>query len=90
MDKKIVGLLGAAAVLTAAGAAQAAAPAQTELAPAASYRDLLQPVPNAVAMLKSDDARSAEKTAGETRLAHHHHHHHHRRHHHHHHHHHHG
>ena len=88
MDKKIAALLGAAAALTAVGSAQAAAPAQTELAPAASYRDLLQPVPNAVAALKSDDARAAEKVGGETRLAAHHHHHHHRRHHHHHHHHH--
>ena len=61
MDKKIAALLGAAAALTAVGGAQAAAPAQTELAPAASYRDLLQPVPNAVAALKSDDARAAEK-----------------------------
>jgi hypothetical protein len=90
MDKKIAGLLGAAAVLTAAGGAQAATPAQTELSPAASYRDLLEPVPNAVAVLKSDDARAADKAVGETRLAYHHHHHHHRRHHHHHHHHHHG
>jgi hypothetical protein len=90
MDKKIAGLLGAAAALTAAGGAQAAVPAQTELAPAASYRDLLQPVPNAVAALKTDDERAAEKAVGETRLAWHHHHHHHhwRRHHHHHHHHH--
>ena len=40
MDKKLAGLLGAAAALTAVSGAQAAAPAQsTEAAPAASYRE---------------------------------------------------
>ena len=56
MDKKIAGLLGAAAALTAVNSAQAAAPsAQPE--PAASYRDLLDPVPNALSMLKAEDAQ---------------------------------
>jgi hypothetical protein len=92
MDKRIAGLLGAAAALTAVNSAQAATPTQEAgRAPAASYRELLDPVPNAVAALKADDAEQTGAPArGKTRLAyhHHHHHHHHRRHHHHHHHHH--
>jgi hypothetical protein len=97
MDKKIAGLLGAAAALTTVTGVAQAAPAQsTELAPAMSYQDLLDPIPNAVPLLKADDARLARTPANtETRLAqisvqigHHHHHHHVRRHHHHHHHHH--
>ena len=97
MDKKIVCLLGAAAALTTVTTAAQAAPAQnTELSPATDYRDLLNPIPNALPVLKSDDARLARSRANETtRLAqvsvqvgHHHHHHHARRHHHHHHHHH--
>jgi hypothetical protein len=93
MDKKIAGLLGAAGALTAVSSAQAAAPA-SGLEPAATYRDLLEPVPNALALLKNEDAQGADtRSDGQTRLAqhHHHHHHHHRwwrryRHHHHHHH----
>jgi hypothetical protein len=78
MDKRIAGLLGAAAALTAMNGAQAAAPSQsTELAPPASYRELLDPVPNALVALKSDDARHTQRPAsGETQLAYHHHHHH--------------
>jgi hypothetical protein len=99
LDKKIAGLLGAAAALTTVTAAHAATAAQTT-EPAASYRDLLNPVANPLTTLKADDARLAQKTdatADETRMAqvfyeHHHHHHHvrrrHRYHHHHHHHHH--
>jgi hypothetical protein len=99
MDKKIVGLLGAAAALTAVSGVQAAtAPQGTELAPATNYADLLQPVSNPVEALKADDARLGQQSAaGEqiaqisVQLGHHHHHHHHHRvivHHHHHHHHH--
>ena len=93
MDKRIAGLLGAAAALTAVNSAQAATPTQEAgLAPAASYRELLDPIPNAVAALKADNAeQTGAPASGETRLAYHHHHHHHhrwRRHHHHHHHHH--
>jgi hypothetical protein len=95
MDKKIAGLLGAAAALTAANSAQAAAPS-AQLEPAASYRDLLEPVPNALAMLKAEDAQgTTSQSNGQTQLAeypwwrrhyrHHHHHHHHNHHHHHHH-----
>ncbi len=96
MDKKIAGLLGAAAALTTMTAAQRAiaepAPSATNL----SYRDLLEPVPNALAALKADDARLAKENEANVQVAqyyyHHHHHHHHyrrppHRHHHHHHHH---
>lgn len=82
MDKKIAGLLGAAAALTTMTAAAQAAPAQnTELSPAMSYRDLLNPIPNAVPLLQADDARLARERDAVTRLAqisvqigHHHHH----------------
>jgi len=93
MDKRIAGLLGAAAALTTVTAAQAAAPAQTT--EPTSYRDLLNPVPNAVAALKADEARMAEQrpaeATNEMQVAQvlyrreHHHHHHFREHHHHHH-----
>jgi hypothetical protein len=97
MDKKIAGLLGAAAALTTmTGAAQAAPAQSTEASAVRSYRDLLDPIPNAGPLLKADDARLAQQRPNEaTRLAqvsiqlgHHHHHHHGRvnRHHHHHHH----
>jgi hypothetical protein len=99
MDKRIAGLLGAAAAITTVSGVQAATPPTTELAPATNYADLLQPVPNPVAALKADDARLARQSATGERVAqisvqvgHHHHHHHHHRavvvHHHHHHHHH--
>ena len=91
MDKKIAGLLGAAATLATVSGAQAGAPPQAnEPAAATSYRDLLNPVPNAVAALQADERQLAEKRAGETQTAqiiirrryyyhHHHHHHHHHR-----------
>jgi hypothetical protein len=82
MDKKIAGLLGAAAALTTMSAANAGVPSQSsELAPATSYRDLLDAIPNPIASLKADDARLAETQPAEgTQVAqnyHHHHHHHH-------------
>ena len=84
MDKKIAGLLGAAAALATVGGANAATEVQgTPQNPATAYRELLNPVPNAVAALKADDARrEAEarnvKTAQiSVQLGHHHHHHHH-------------
>jgi hypothetical protein len=83
MDKKIAGLLGAAAALATVGGANAATEVQgTPQNPASAYRELLNPVPNAVAALKADDARrEAEarnvKTAQiSVQLGHHHHHHH--------------
>jgi hypothetical protein len=82
MDKKIAGLLGAAAALAAVGSANAGTEAQgNPQNPAAGYRELLNPVPNAVAALRADDARrEAEarnvKTAQvSVQLGHHHHHH---------------
>lgn len=86
MDKKVAGLLGAAAALTAMTAAAQATPAQnSELAPATSYRDLLDPIPNALPTLRADDARLAQRSAEEVaqisvQLGHHHHHHHHHHH----------
>jgi len=85
MDKKIAGLLGAAAALTTMTAANAGvASRSSELAPATSYRDLLDPIPNPIASLRADDVRLAETPAAEgtegTQVAqnyHHHHHHHH-------------
>lgn len=76
MDKKIAGLLGAAAALTAVSAASAA----TGPAPATSYRDLLEPVPNALAALRADEARNGNSPTSEgvrvaqTVIVHHHHH----------------
>ena len=84
MDKRIAGLLGAAAALATVGGANAATEVQgTPQNPASAYRELLNPVPNAVAALKADDARrDAEarnvKTAQvSVQFGHHHHHHHH-------------
>jgi hypothetical protein len=79
MDKKIAGLLGAAAALTAVTAAQATPAPQ--LAQATSYRDLLEPVANAVPTLKAEDARRADRSTSEVaqisvQVGHHHHHHH--------------
>ena len=85
MDKRIAGLFGAAATLTALSSGANAAQTQpSEPLAAASYRDLLEPVPNALALLKADDARRAETPlAGDVQVAqavivrdHHHHHHH--------------
>jgi len=89
MDKKLAGLLGAAAALTTLGGAQAApAPVQT-LPAAANYSDLLEPVPNAASILAADDQRVQDQQPTVQLAQYHHHHHHHvvirRRHHHHHH-----
>jgi hypothetical protein len=96
MDKKIAGLVGAISSIAAMTAVQAApSPNVTEVSSARSYAELLQPIPNAVALLQAAKAADAERAKTETeqgsnvKLAwhHHHHHHHHRYHHHHHHHH---
>jgi len=79
MDKKLAGLLGAAAALTTMSAAQAPARAP-ELPQATGYRDLLDPIPNALPLLKADDQRMAQNGATRTAqvvIGHHHHHHHH-------------
>jgi hypothetical protein len=99
MEKRIAGLLGAVAALGAMSAVQAAPTPQapTDTLRANSFAELLEPIPNAPAVLKAMDDQNAPPAAGNVELAqlyyHHHHHHHHfwrrwRRHHHHHHHHH--
>jgi hypothetical protein len=77
MDKKIAGLLGAAAALATVSGANATEVQGNAPNPAASYRDLLNPVPNALEALKADDARLAGTPADEVKLAQDHHHHHH-------------
>ena len=79
MDTKLAGLLGAAAALTTMTAAQAAPARGPELPEATSYRDLLDPIPNALPLLKTDDERLAQSGAIRTAqvvIGHHHHHHH--------------
>ena len=82
MDKKIAGLLGAAAAFATVGSANATEMQGGTPSPAASYRDLLNPVPNALEALKIDDARLASGSADGVQMAqvtigvgHHHHHH---------------
>ena len=78
MDKRIAGLLGAAAALTTMTAAQAAVAEPTQSAPPASYRDLLEPIPDALHALKADDARlAAERNQVNEHVAQYYHHHHH-------------
>ncbi|HEY2532295.1 MAG TPA: hypothetical protein VGJ20_30930 [Xanthobacteraceae bacterium] len=80
MDKKIAGLLGVAAAVGAVTGAQAAPAQRPQLAVPSSYKDLLEPVPNALALLKADDAARAQTgPAARVELVqyHHHHHHHH-------------
>jgi hypothetical protein len=82
MDKKIAGLLGAVAALSTANTAQASpapTPAQMGVLEASSYANLLEPIPNAAAILKAVDERgptSAAKNEFQLARAHHHHHHH--------------
>jgi hypothetical protein len=86
MDKRIDGLLGAAAAFTAVSGANATDVQGTPSSPVASYRDLLNPVSNALDALKADDARRASAPAAEELaqvtigVGHHHHHHHHHHH----------
>lgn len=79
MDKKIAGLLGAAAAVATVGGANATEAPGTPQNPATSYRELLNPVPNAVAALKADDTQRTNSSQPDVKLAqyHHHHHHHH-------------
>jgi hypothetical protein len=70
MDKKIAGLLGAAAALTTMNAVQSALAKAVQNAPPTSYRDLLESVPDALNALKADDARiAATKTQGGEQVA---------------------
>jgi hypothetical protein len=86
MDKKIVGLAGAMTSLASMHAAEAAlVQNDTEIMNPRSYSELLQPIPNAVTLLKAVDRANAARAEAEAkrkpRLAqyyyHHHHHHHH-------------
>src|ERR1700681_1539364 len=88
MEKKIAGLLGAMATLGAFNAAEAVpipSPAPTDILRANSFADLLEPIPNAAALLQAvDESRPAASADGNVQLAqlhyhhhpHHHHHHH--------------
>jgi len=67
MDKKLAGLLGAAAALTTMTAAKAAPAVGPEFPQVSSHRDLLDPIPNALPLLKADDQRLAQN--GGTRTA---------------------
>lgn len=100
MDKTIIGVVGAVAGLASLdGAAQAATvTAPGELKAAQSFADLLDPIPNAVSLLRAADLAAARTAQNEPAtdetvqvaqvyISHHHHHHHRYRHHHHHHHH---
>jgi hypothetical protein len=91
---KVVGIVGAVSGLAALDGAQAAAldtPNTTGLIAAKSYAELLEPIPNALAVLRAVDAAEAARSAqaaptdADVTLVQYHHHHHHRvRHHHHH------
>ena len=100
MDKRVVGVIGAiTGQASLDGAAQAAAPAtpNPDAMNARSFAQLLDPIPNAVAMLQAADAAAAARDGAvqdDVQVAqvyvvphHHHHHHRYRRYHHHHHHH---
>jgi hypothetical protein len=82
MEKKIAGLLGAMATLGAFNAAQAApTPAPSDVLRANSFAELLEPIPNAAALLQAVDESGPVSSASDNiQLAqyyHHHHHHHH-------------
>ena len=85
MEKKIAGLLGAMATLGAFNAAQAApmpSPAPTDVLRANSFADLLEPIPNAAALLQAVDESAPVSSADDNvQLAQYHHHHHHHHHH---------
>ncbi len=82
MDKTLAGLLGAVGALAAISpthAATAVHPSLDETMQAASYADLLKPIPNATALLKASDAQLAEAPQAEVMAVQYHHHHHHHR-----------
>jgi hypothetical protein len=85
MEKKIAGLLGAAAALGTFNAAQAApTPDLTQTLRASSFAELLQPIPNAAALLQAIDEQGPAKSVdGNVQVAQYYHHHHHHHHHHH-------
>ena len=83
MDKKVVGLVGAVTALVVPEAAQALpanSPSISEVMNVQSYAELLDPVPNARALLREADAAAAQQPKVEKTqyyYGHHHHHHHH-------------
>jgi hypothetical protein len=83
MDPKTKLLLGAAAAALASGPALAGAPADQSRPTliAASYSELLEPIPNAVEQLKASNAEAAARPAQliDVQFVDHHHHHHHDR-----------
>jgi hypothetical protein len=85
MGKKIAGLLGAMATLGAFSAAQAApmpSPPPTDILRANSFADLLEPIPNAAALLQAvDESGPVSSADGNIQLVQYHHHHHHHHHH---------
>src|SRR6476659_7628287 len=82
MDKKIVGLVGAISGLMSLSTAQATAvpPTETALPSAHSFGELLDPIPNAAALLRIADA-AGRHTNPNVKLVHDNHHHHHHHHH---------
>jgi hypothetical protein len=84
MEMKIAGLLGAMATLGAFNTAQAApAPAPSDVLRANSFAELLEPIPNAAALLKAVDESQPNPSLNENvQLVQYHHHHHHHHHHH--------
>ena len=71
MEKKIAGLLGAMATLGAFNGAEAApapSPAPTDILRANSFADLLEPIPNAAALLRADPSKSDRRVAAESGL----------------------
>lgn len=94
MDKTLIGLLGGASALALLGgateAASLSAAGADTLQPARSFAELLDPIPNAANILKTESEQASEEGTAERPLIlvqyYYHHHHHHYRHHHHHHH----
>jgi len=82
MKKTTALLLGGTAALMSIGPTASAASANpaAQLPAARSYAELLNPIPDAVVLLKADDARLAQQPA-RVQLAQYHHHHHHHHHH---------
>jgi hypothetical protein len=82
MERRIAGVLGAMATLGAVNAAQAApmpTHAPSDSLRANSFAELLQPIPNATALLQSIDESEPSSSSGNVQLArdyHHYHHHH--------------
>lgn len=84
MNNWLVTLLCSTAVAvswTAPEQAAAAAPAISAAPAAQSYADLLEPVPDALSLLRAEDARRAQEPAVAVPVQFHHHHHHHHHHH---------